>query len=82
MDPRCEYIIIIVLVIVIINGNVFLSKIDGSAVIYCPEFFLMELGLKKKGDLCALRLFCEGEEKKEENKDLEERKQHLIEKVR
>ena len=41
MDPRCEYIIIIVLVIVIINGYVFLFKMDGSAVICCPEFFLM-----------------------------------------
>lgn len=55
---------------------------DGSAVIYCPEFFLMELGLKTKGDLYALRLFCERKEKKGENKDMEERKQHLIEKLR
>ena len=82
MDPRCEYIIIIVLVIVIINGDVFLFKMDGSAVIYCPEFFLMELGLKTKGDLYALCLFCERKEKKGENKDMEERKQHLIEKLR
>ena len=37
---------------------------DGSAVIYCPEFFLMELGLKIKGDLYALRLFCERKEKR------------------
>ena len=58
MDPRFEYIIIIVLVIVIINGDVFLFKTDGSAVICCPEFFLMELGLKIKGVLYALRLFC------------------------
>ena len=64
MDPRCEYIIIIVLVIVIINGDVFLFKMDGSAVICCPELFLMELGLKTKGDLYALRLFCERKEKK------------------
>ena len=82
IDPRCEYIIINVLVIVIINGDVFLSKMDGSAVIYCPEFFLMELGLKTKGDLYARRLFCERKEKKGENKDMEERKQHLIEKLR
>ena len=66
MDPRFEYIIIIVLVIVIINGDVFLFKTDGSAVICCPELFLMELGLKTKGDLYALRLFCERKEKKEE----------------
>ena len=44
--------------------------------IYCPEFFLMELGLKIKDDLYALRLFCERKEKKGENKDMEERKQH------
>ena len=50
--------------------------------IYCPEFFLMELGLKTKGDLYALHLFCERKEKKGENKDMEERKQHLIEKLR
>ena len=31
----------IVLVIVNIDGYVFLFKMDGSAVIYCPEFFLM-----------------------------------------
>ena len=55
---------------------------DGSAVIYCPESFLMELGLKTKGDLYALPLFCEREEKKGKNKDMEERKQHLIEKLR
>ena len=42
----------------------------------------MELGLKTKGDLYALRLFCERKEKKGENKDMEERKQHLIEKLR
>ena len=59
-----------------------LFKMDGSAVIYCPESFLMELGLKTKGDLYALRLFCEREEKKVKNKDMEERKQHLIEKLR
>ena len=64
MDPRFEYFIIIVLVIVIINGDVFLFKTDGSAVICCPELFLMELGLKTKGDLYALRLFCERKEKK------------------
>ena len=50
--------------------------------IYCPEFFLMELGLKTKGDLYALRLFCEREEKKGKNKDIEERKQYLIEELR
>lgn len=58
------------------------QKMDGSAVIYCPEFFLMDLGLKTKGDLYALRLFCEREEKKGKNKDIEERKQYLIEKLR
>lgn len=42
---------------------------DGSAVIYCPEFFLIELGLKTKGDLCAPGMFCEREEKKK--KDME-----------
>ena len=55
----CEYIIIIVLVFVIINGYVFLFKMDGSAVIYCPV-----LGFKTKGDLSALGLFCERERKK------------------
>ena len=74
----CEYIIIIVLVFVIINGYVFLFKLDGSAVIYCPE-----LGFKTKGDLSALGLFCERERKKKrKNKDMEERKQHLIQKLR
>ena len=82
MDPRCEFIIIIVLFVVAINCYIFLFKMDGSAVIYCPESFLIELGLKTKGDLYALRLFCEREEKKGKNKDMEERKQHLIEKLR
>ena len=82
MDPRCEFIIIIVLFVVVINCYIFLFKMDGSAVIYCPESFLIELGLKTKGDLYALRLFCEREEKKGKNKDMEERKQHLIEKLR
>lgn len=51
MDPRCEYIIIVILVIVVINCHIFLFKMNGSAVIYCLESFLMELGLKTKGDL-------------------------------
>ena len=51
--------------------------------IYCPEFFLIELGFKTKGDLSALGLFCERERKKKrKNKDMEERKQHLIKKLR
>ena len=37
---------------------------DGSAVIYCHEFFMIELGFKTKGDLSALGLFCERERKK------------------
>ena len=66
MDPRCEFISIIILFVVVINCYIFLFKMDGSAVIYCPESFLIELGLKTKGDLYALRLFCEREEKKGE----------------
>ena len=53
---------------------------DGSAVIYCPESFLVELGLDTKRGLYALRLFCEQKEKREKNKDIEERKLILIEK--
>lgn len=74
MDFRCEYIIIIIFVIVVINCYIFLFKMDGFVVIYCFDFFLMELGLKIKGDLYVFRLFCEREEKKGENKDMEERK--------
>ena len=36
--------------------------------IYCPEFFLIELGFKTKGDLSALGLFCERERKKKRGK--------------
>ena len=31
----------------------------APTVIYCTESFLIELGLKKKGNLYALHLFCE-----------------------
>ena len=40
LDPSLV-LYFIVLVIVNIDGYVFLFKMDGSAVIYCPEFFLM-----------------------------------------
>ena len=59
-----------------------LFQMDGSAVIYCPESFLVELGLETKEDLYALRLFCERKEKRAKNKDTEERKLILIEKLR
>ena len=49
MDPPCLYII--VLIVAIINYCTFLFKIDSCAVIYCPESFLMELGLTTKSDL-------------------------------
>ena len=40
LDPSLV-LYFIVLVIVNIDGYVFLFKMDGSAVINCPEFFLM-----------------------------------------
>lgn len=60
----------------------FLFQMDGSAVIYSPDKFLVQLGLERKGDLYALRSFCERKEKTLENRDREERKQILIEKLR
>ena len=55
---------------------------DGSAVLYSPEYYQVELGLKTRGDLYALRSFCERKEKQTKSKDAEERKQSLIDKIR
>lgn len=55
---------------------------DGSTVIYSPDKFLVQLGLERKGDLYALRSFCERKEKSLENRDREERKQILIDRLR
>ena len=32
---------------------------DGSAVLYSPEYYLVELGVETRGDLYALRSFFE-----------------------
>ena len=50
--------------------------------LYSPEYFLVELGLETRGDLYALRSFCERKEKQTKSKDAEERKQSLIDKIR
>ena len=55
---------------------------DGSAVTYSPEYYLVELGMVKRGDLYALRSFCERKERLAKDKDAEERKQFLIEKMK
>ena len=50
--------------------------------LYSPEYYLVELGLETRGDLYALRSFCERKEKQTKSKDAEERKQSLIDKIR
>ena len=55
---------------------------DGSAVLNSPEYYLVELGVETRGDLYALRSFCEQKEKQTKSKDAEERKQSLIDKIR
>lgn len=55
---------------------------DGSAALYSPEYYLVELGLETRGDRYALRSFCERKEKQTKSKDAEERKQSLIDKIR
>ncbi|XP_068714147.1 uncharacterized protein [Montipora foliosa] len=58
------------------------QKIDGSAVTYSPEYYLVELGMVERGDLYALRSFCERKERLAKDKDAEEQKQFLIEKMK
>ena len=50
---------------------------DGSAVLYSPEYYLVELGVETRGDLYALRSFFWTK-----SKDAKERKQSLIDKIR
>ena len=50
--------------------------------LYSPEYYLVELEAVTRGDLYALRSFCERKEKQTKTKDAEERKQSLIDKIR